>query len=414
MKIPETFACRICGAQGAAIRPVLDLGQTALANRLPTEAQLAEPEPMYPLATVFCEKCSLVQITETVPPEILFRDYVYFSSFSDTMLEHSKRLAETIIARRSLTPAHRVVEMASNDGYLLQFFKQKGIETLGIEPARNIAKVAREKGIPTIDEFFSSELARRVAAEGKAADVFLGNNVLAHVAGLNDVAQGIREILKPGGMAIIEAPYLRDMIEKVEFDTIYHEHLCYFSLTALDHLFDQHELVIEDVERVPIHGGSLRVYIGRKEDTARGKRTLAMLEEERSIGLVNFDFHRDFADRVHKLGEELTRTLRDLKAQGKTICGYGAAAKGSTLLSVFGIGRDLLDFVADRSPHKQGKHTPGTHIPIVGPEALVERRPDYALLLAWNVADEVIRQQEEYRRGGGKFIIPVPTVRIVG
>jgi SAM-dependent methyltransferase len=406
-------ACRSCGSpHGAALVPVLDLGSTPLANRLLTSAQLQETEPIYPLDVAFCPHCTLLQITETVPPEILFRDYLYFSSFSDTMLRHCRESAEKLIKERELGPESLVVEAASNDGYFLQFFAQRGVPVLGIEPARNIANVARERGIPTRDEFFSSDLAARLAGEGKRADVFLGNNVLAHVADLNGFVEGIQAILAPDGRSVIEAPYAKDMLDHVEFDTIYHEHLCYFSLTALDRLFRRHGLEIVDVERLPIHGGTIRFTSAHAGAAQPSAAVVALLEEEQAWGVERPEFYLGFARRVGDLKQSLLDCLSSLKSEGKRIAAYGASAKGSTLLNYFGIGRETLDFVVDRSTHKQGRYTPGTHLLIHPPEHLLEAMPDHVLLLTWNFAAEILEQQTEYRRRGGKFLIPIPELQI--
>ncbi len=390
----------------------MSLGRTPLANRLLTDAQLHEPEPTWPLDLAWCADCSLVQITETVPPEILFRDYAYFSSFSDTMVSHAKTIAERLIGERTLGSDSLVVEIASNDGYLLQWYQKAGVPVLGIEPARNIAEVAiNERGVPTISEFFGSDLATKLADEGSRADVIHANNVLAHVADLNGIVAGFSKLLKPGGMAVVECPYLHDMLEHVEFDTIYHEHLCYFSLTALDQLFRRHGLEIVAVERLPIHGGSLRFFatqLGASKVTDSVKQLLAA----EAAWVRNEKFYRGFGERVAKLREELLTLLHRLKADKKRIAVYGASAKGSTLLNYFGIGAELFDYVVDRSTVKQGHYTPGTHLKICHPERLVEDRPDYCLLLTWNFADEILEQQREYRANGGQFIIPIPELRV--
>ena len=404
--------CRSCGAGGMEL--VLSLGSTPLANSL-VQDRGQPPEARYPLDLVFCPACTLVQITETVPPEVLFREYLYFSSFSDTMLEHAQELVRRFVAERRLGPASLATEIASNDGYLLQYYKAAGVPVLGIEPAQNVARVAIEKrGIPTLSEFFSLPLAAKLRAEGKEADVLHANNVLAHVADLNGFVAGIREVLKPDGVAALEFPYLGEMIDRCEFDTIYHEHLCYYSLGALKHLFERHALKLLEVERIPIHGGSLLLQVGRAESVrAPGASIGALLEEERARGMTTLDFYRGFARRVLELKQQLTTLLARLKAEGKRIAGYGAAAKGSTLLNVFDIGPDTLDFVADRSTYKQGRYMPGVRIPIVAPEQLCQAMPDYTLLLTWNFADEIFRQQAEYRRRGGRFIVPLPEVKVV-
>jgi hypothetical protein len=411
--VTTAVACRSCGA--SELELILSLGATPLANSLPSLASGGPDEATYPLDLVFCPNCTLVQISETVPPEELFREYLYFSSFSDTMLAHARDLVGRFVAERHLGASSRAVEIASNDGYLLQYYKAAGIPVLGIEPARNVARVAvEERGIPTVTEFFGLDLGARLAAEGKRADVVHANNVLAHVADLNGFVGGIREILTDDGVAALEFPYVGDMIERCEFDTIYHEHLCYFSLSALDHLFKRQGLKAVAVDRIPIHGGSLLLQVARAEArTSAAPSVDALLAEERSRGLAAAEFYRGFARRVTALKADLRALLARLKGEGRTIAAYGAAAKGSTLLNTFGIGRETLDFVADRSTHKQGRYMPGVRIPIVSPERLHEAMPDYTLLLTWNFADEILAQQAEYRRRGGRFIIPVPEVRVV-
>lgn len=412
MTVPHV-ACRSCDSQRLTL--VLALGSTPLANSLLRPEDLDKPEPRFPLDLVFCEDCSLVQITETVPPEQLFRSYLYFSSFSETMLAHARELAERFSRQLPLGASSLVVEVASNDGYLLQYYKAAGIPVLGIEPAENVARVAvEERGIPTLSEFFGRDLAGRLAASGRRADVLHANNVLAHVADLPGFVEGIREILADEGVAALEFPYLGEMIERTEFDTIYHEHLCYFSLTALTHLFDRVGLKAIDVEHLPIHGGSLLLTVARSTSRrAPAVAVGALLERERAQGMQGAAFYRHFAQRVMTLKTELRGLLSRLKGAGQRIVAYGAAAKGSTLLNTFGIGAEMLDFVVDRSPHKQGLLMPGVHIPIVAPARLLQDMPGFALLLTWNFADEILRQQTEYRQRGGKFILPLPVVQAV-
>ena len=406
-------SCRSCGQR--ALEPILSLGATPLANSLLSTEELAKPEPRYPLDLVLCSNCALIQITETVSPELLFEDYLYLSSYSDTMVSHARAIAVRMVERHHLGATSLVVELGSNDGYLLQFYQQAGVPVLGIDPARNIARVANEeRDIPTISEFFGLELSHKLVAEGKRADVVHAHNVLAHVADLNGFVEGIRLLLKRDGVAVIEAPYVKDLIDQVEFDTIYHEHLCYFSVTSLQRLFANHDLAIVDVERTDIHGGSLRVFVTSTEATEPvHPRVTALLVEEVEWGAGKISFYRNFGSRVKRLRSEMVALLGDLKSKGKSIAVYGASAKGCTLLSYFGIGAETLDFVVDRSQVKQGLYTPGTHLPIRPPEKLLEDAPDYVLLLTWNFADEILEQQAEYRRRGGRFVIPIPELSIV-
>ena len=404
--------CRSCGAGG--LLPVLDLGRTPLANSLLTSEQLTAREVHYPLEVVLCPACTLVQITETVPPEILFHDYLYFSSFSDTMLKHAEALVNEVLQDRNLGKESLAVEVASNDGYLLQFYKLRGVPVLGIEPARNVAQVAVEqRGIRTVTEFFGEKLAQELASNGDRADVLHANNVLAHVADLNDFVAGVRYMLKDDGVAVIEAPYIKDLVDRCEFDTIYHEHLCYFSLTALDALFRRHEMQIIDVARVPIHGGSLRLRVAHAGAFARQEAVDRLLTNENDWGVGEAEFYGEFQARVGRLKNELGSLLADVKSKGARIAAYGAAAKGSTLLNYMNIGSETIDFIVDRSTYKQGRFLPGVHIPIVETDRLLEDMPDYVLLLTWNFATEILQQQAEYRRRGGRFIIPVPEVKIV-
>jgi SAM-dependent methyltransferase len=401
--------CRACGASELA--PILSLGNTPLANRLLTEGQLGDPEPTYPLDLVMCPACSLVQITATVSPQELFSDYPYFSSFSDTMLLHAEDLVQQVLNSRRLGEENLIIEIASNDGYLLQYYQQAGIPVLGIEPAANVAKVARDRHhIPTLTQFFSKELAERLVSRRQHADVLHANNVLAHVGDLSDFVTGIATLLKPKGVAICEVPYVKDLIDRVEFDTIYHEHLCYFSLSALVSLFARHGMTVVDVEHVEIHGGSLRVFVAHAGQPSA--RVGELLAAEQAWGVHRVDTYRHFGQRVEQLRGNLIALLTQLKQSGKRIAVYGASAKGSTLLNYFGLGAELLDFVVDRSPVKQGHFTPGTHLRIYGPEKLLEDRPDYCLLLSWNFADEILVQQAMYRSGGGQFIIPIPELKV--
>jgi hypothetical protein len=380
-----------------------------------TREQLDQPEPTFPLDLAFCPGCTLVQITESVPPETLFREYVYFSSYSDTMLAHARALVKRLAAARALTPSHLVIEIASNDGYLLQYYKERGIPVLGIEPARNVARLARvARGIETLDEFFDKALAHRLAAQGQRADVIHAHNVLAHVPDMNGFVEGLNILLQDQGVAVVEVPYVRDLVDHGEFDTIYHEHLSYFSMLALDALFSRQGLILADVERVPIHGGSLRLFVNRRANgEAHSAAVRALIDEERRLGLDGPDYYRAGARRLAALKEGITALVRDLKRQGKRLAVYGASAKGSTLLNYLGLGRAELDFVVDRSPVKKGRYAPGSHLPIYAPDRLLHERPDYVLLLTWNFADEILAQQQEYRRRGGRFIIPLPELKVV-
>lgn len=401
--------CRSCGSKG--LKSVLDLGHTPLADALLTRDDLNSVEPVYPLEAAFCPACSLMQILETVPPDVLFcRDYPYYSSFSDALLKHSRENALALIESRGLGPESLVVEIASNDGYLLKNFVKNGVPCLGIDPAEGPARVAEDSGVPTLISFFTKELAEELRGLGRAADVVIANNVLAHVADTNGFLDGVRTLLKEDGVAVMEVPYVKDLIDNCEFDTIYHEHLCYFSLTSLNNLFRRHSLYINDVKRLGIHGGSLRIYAGRKDSANASVR--GMLAEETDKGVDSFAYYDDFGLKVRNIKAGLRNMLTGLKESGKRIAAYGAAAKGSTLLNYIGLGRETIDFVADRNIHKQGRFMPGRRIPICGPERITELMPDYVLILAWNFAEEIIRQQDEYRRRGGRFILPLPVWKI--
>jgi SAM-dependent methyltransferase len=401
-------ACRSCGESG--LQPVLSLGSTPLADALLTAGQLGEPEYIVPLDVLFCPTCSLLQIAQTVDPSILFcRSYPYFSSVSPSLMKHFGESAEALIVRKRLGPDSLVIEAASNDGYMLRVFQEHGIPVLGIDPADGPADAANARGIPTMNDFFTDKLARQLSSSGLRADVFLANNVLAHVADLNGFVDGIATLLAPTGTAVIECPYVADLIEHREFDTIYHQHLCYFSVTALDRLFARHDLFLNRVERTAIHGGSLRIFVSpfkAVEDSVR-----ECLTAEQEAGLLDFAYYRDFAERIDALKERVMTTLRTLKRDGKRIAAYGAAAKANTLLSYFGIDTTLVDYVADLNPFKVGRYMGGSHIPIKDRERILEDMPDVLLILAWNFAEEIMTQQTRYRALGGTFMIPIPELR---
>ena len=409
MSESQSPACRSCGF--VELQTFLSLGRMPLANALLTEKQLDDPEETFPLEIAFCSACSLVQLTKSVSPEKLFREYVYFSSFSDTMLRHAEELSTQLIGSKRLDATSLVLEVASNDGYLLQNYKRMGVQVLGIEPAVNIAEVAEQRGIRTVCDFFNDDLALQLFDEGYKADVIHANNVLAHVPDLNGFVRGLERVLKEDGVIVVEVPYVKDMIDNCEFDTVYHEHLSYFSLTALDALFTRNGLTIQKVERLPIHGGTLRIYAGR--GCERDGSVVQLLAEERAWGVGEINFYKGFSARVERLREDLLALLHKLKSQKKRIAAYGASAKGSTLLNYCGVGRETLDYVVDRSTVKQGLYTPGTHLKIYAPDKLLADTPDHVLLLTWNFADEILEQQSEYRKRGGRFIVPVPFVKVV-
>ncbi|MCB0991373.1 MAG: class I SAM-dependent methyltransferase [Acidimicrobiales bacterium] len=403
-----------CRASGSSdLRPFLDLGVTPLADALVKPQDVDGPEAKFPLELAFCPESALVQITEDVPEDVLFvENYLYFSSFSDHLLRHSREHALAVIEERELGPDNLVVELASNDGYLLKNFVEKGIPVLGIDPAPDQAKAANEIGVPTLAEFFGEDLAQRLVAEGKQADVIIANNVFAHIPDINDFTAGMRTLLKDDGVIHIENPYVRDLIEHCEFDTIYHEHFYYHSCTSIDRQMRRHGMYLNHVEYFPdLHGGTLRWHCGKHENPSDTVKEY--LAAEKAAGMDTFEYYAAFADRVAGVKRDLLALLSDLKSQGKKIAAYGAAAKGATLVNYVGITTDLVDFVVDRNVHKQGLHMPGTHQPIKDVSALLDEMPDYVLLLAWNFKNEIMAQQAEYIERGGKFIVPVPTPKIV-
>jgi SAM-dependent methyltransferase len=402
--------CRSCG--GNDLRVILDLGSQPIANALLSEEELSRPETRYPLAVAFCPACALLQVTETVPADVLYqRDYPYFSSSSPALLKHSAEHAEALTRKYGLGPLSFVVEVASNDGYLLRNFIDREIDCLGIDPADGPAARANAAGVPTMHDFFGSRCAEQLASQGKLADVVIANNVVAHVDDINDFVAGFARLLKPTGVAVFEFAYALNLIEHCEFDTIYHEHLFYHTLHGLTPLFKRHGLYLNDVERLPIHGGSLRLTVSRTP--ARSVEFDVLLSHEAELGVDTVSFYNDFADRVRTLRDSLAGLLVSERKNGKRIACYGAAAKGATLINYLDLGEGFFEFVADANTYKQGKYMPGQRIPIRHPDQLVAAQPDYVLLLVWNFAGEVMRQQAAYRERGGSFIIPVPEPCII-
>ena len=405
-------SCRFCRA---TLRDTfVNLGMSPLCESFLEQSQLNQMEPFYPLHLYVCRNCFLVQLLEYVSPEELFREYAYFSSYSTTWLDHARSYTEQIIDQLALSAASAVVEIASNDGYLLQCFQQRGIPVLGIEPARNVAQVAQDKGIDTITEFFGTELASSLAAEARTADLLIGNNVLAQVPDLNDFVAGVKLVLKPTGVVTMEFPHLMRLVEENQFDTIYHEHYSYFSFLTTQALLSSHGLTIYDVEELPTHGGSLRVYARHAEDSSKpiSSRATSLTAREREAGVDTLEYYGGFAGRVRNAKYNLLSFLIRAAEDGKSVVGYGAPGKGNTLLNYCGIGADSLEYTVDRSPYKQGKYLPGTHIPIHSPERIGETRPDYLLILPWNLREEIMGQMAHIREWGGQFVVPIPEVTI--
>ena len=404
--------CRACGQE--KLRPFIELGPTPLANSFLKSPAEFESELSYPLDVYFCEQCSLVQLTDVVDPKLLFGNYIYVTGTANTIVSHNQQYAETVVELLRLSGDDLVIEVASNNGSLLGCFRERGVRTIGIEPAENIAAMANADGIQTVNKFFNSANANEILREYGSARAVIGNNVLAHVDDTQDFLKGSKSLLSDDGLVIIEVPYLKEFVDLVEFDTVYHEHLCYFSITPLMRLCEAVGLSIIRVDRVPVHGGSIRMYAGQKEKYSRhAAAVIAMAEEEQNAGLTAFETFESFAEKTRNTRAKLRTLLNDLKAAGKSIAAYGAPAKGNTLLNYCGIDVGLLDFTVDKNPLKVGLYTPGAHVPVLPVSAVLERQPDYLLILAWNFAEEIMQQQSVFEAHGGKFIIPIPEPRII-
>jgi SAM-dependent methyltransferase len=405
--------CRFCGT--VLSQTFVDLGRSPLANSYLRPEQIHLMEPHYPLHVHVCTDCRLVQLAEFEKAENIFSDYAYFSSFSDLWLRHCKSYADRMVEELSLDPNSLVVEVASNDGYMLQYFKDRGIRVLGVEPAANVAKVATQKGIATKIAFFGSATAQQLTNTVGMADLICANNVLAHVPDLNDFVAGFKILLKPTGTITVEFPHLLHLIADGQFDTIYHEHFSYFSLEVVDRVFASHGLTVFDVDRLPTHGGSLRVHACHAADASRERtaRFHAVLADEQAAGLDNLATYGQFAEHVVDVKCQLLEFLITTRRQRKLVAGYGAPAKGNTLLNYCGVGPELIGFTVDRSPHKQGRYLPGTQIPIFAPEHIFETKPSYVLILPWNIQQEIIEQMQSIREWGGKFVVAIPSLQVI-
>ena len=404
--------CRSCGTTLA--HTFVDLGMSPLANSYIKPEQRSRMEPFYPLHVYVCSACLLVQLEQFSSPHDIFSDYAYFSSFSDSWLAHAKRYVDMIADRFQLGRDSKVVEIASNDGYLLQNFVARGVPVLGVEPAANVAEVAKQKGVNTTVAFFGEKTARDLVADGWGADLIIGNNVLAHVPDLNDFVKGLKVLLNPTGLITMEFPHLVQLMEQNQFDTIYHEHFSYFSFLAVEKVFARHGMTLFDVEELPTHGGSLRIYARHAQDSSKpiGARAQDLKAREEKAGFGRLDHYLSFGPVVEATKRKLLSFLIAAKQEGKRVVGYGAPAKGNTLLNYCGVRTDLIDYTVDRSPHKQGHFLPGVHIPIHSPEKVRETRPDYLLILPWNLREEVMEQMAFIRDWGGKFVVPIPEVKV--
>jgi hypothetical protein len=406
-------SCRFCAAP--LTRSFVDLGMSPLCETYIGASQVGSMEPFYPLHALVCDRCWLVQLREFVVPSDIFTEYAYFSSYSDSWVAHARRYVDKMCAQHGIGPNSLVVEIGSNDGYLLQHFVKRGVPVLGVEPAANVARVAVGKGIPSEVLFFGRQTAAKIAAQHGNADLVLGNNVLAQVPDLNDFVSGMKLLLAPGGMITMEFPHLERLVEESQFDTIYHEHFSYFSFVTAERVFAAHGITLFDVEELPTHGGSLRIYGCHAEDTTKPTTERAGVLRARELrrGFESPVFYAGFAERVKEVKRALLEFLIEARRAGKSVVGYGAPGKGNTLLNYCGIRTDFLDYTVDRNPYKQGKYTPGTHIPIHEPEHIRETRPDYVLILPWNLCEEIVSQMAFVREWGGRFVVPIPKVAVL-
>lgn len=409
----ESVNCRFCTEQ--LDNTFIDLGTSPLSNAYLKQADLYKQEIFYPLHVQICDQCFLVQLPQFEVPENIFKDYAYFSSYSDTWLKHCASYRDMVIARFNINASWQVIEIASNDGYLLQYFKEKSIPVLGIEPAANVAQVAQAKGIPTISQFFGKKIASELVAENKRANLLIANNVLAHVPDLNDFVAGLKILLAKEGILTVEFPHLLRLIEGNQFDTIYHEHFSYFSFLTVQQVFAKHDMTIFDVQEVTVHGGSLRIFVKHADDNSKAMADNVnnLLEQEKALGLDNIKTYAQFASKIVKLKHNLLDFMLNANKQGKVIVGYGAPAKGNTLLNYCGIFSDFLPFTVDKNPHKQNHYLPGTRIPVLHPDVIKEKKPDYLLLLPWNLKQEIMEQMAYIKEWGGKFIVPIPELQVI-
>ena len=408
-----TYSCRFCGSELHQV--FVDLGMSPLANSYLKSENLQQMEPHYPLCIYVCSECYLAQLPVFETPEGIFTDYAYFSSFSDSWLRHAKAYTDLMVERFGYGVKDYVVEIASNDGYLLQYFKEKSVPVLGIEPAKNVAVAANEAGIPTLVKFFGTNTAKELAAEGKYADLLIGNNVLAHVPGLNDFVEGMKILLKKDGVITMEFPHLMRLVAENQFDTMYHEHFSYFSFTTVEKVFARHDLTLFDVEALPTHGGSLRIYGRHSDDNTKpvGERVADLKRREEAAGLTKMEYYLNFGEQVRETKRKILDFLIKAKREGKFIVGFGAPAKGNTLLNYCGVRTDFIEYTLDRSPHKQGQYLPGTHIPIYHPDKIKEDRPDYLVILPWNLKEEIMEQMSYIQEWGGKFVTLIPEPEVL-